>query len=377
MDFQAEFPQDDDLIYLNHAAVAPWPKRTQQAVQSFANENLTFGATHYPDWLKTEQQLRENLRQLINASSTDEIALVKNTSEALSVVAYGIQWQSGDEVIISNEEFPSNAIVWESLAQYGVRTIKVDLYANDLSPEQNLVNAITDKTRLLSISSVQYASGTTLDLKQLGQACKDAGIYFCVDAIQSLGALPMDVQTIQADFVMADGHKWMLGPEGLGVFYCRQAIMPDLKLHQYGWHMIKAAGNYDAQTWEIAETAKRFECGSPNMLGAYALNASLSLLLEVGLEKVAQKVKNNTQYLRAQIDQHDRLELISPAASNRIAGITTFKVKDADQKALYQTLMQHHLICANRGGGIRFSPHFYQSETLINRAMERLFSLLD
>ena len=374
MDFQSEFPQDTDLIYLNHAAVAPWPKRTQEAVQNFANENLVLGATHYPDWLKTEQSLRENLKSLINARSTDEIALVKNTSEALSVVAYGIDWQPGDEIIISNEEFPSNSIVWESLSQFGVKTVKVDLYANELSPEENLTKAINDKTRLLSISSVQYASGTTMDLKTIGKACKQADIYFCVDAIQSLGALPMDAQAIQADFIMADGHKWMLGPEGLGLFYCRKEVMADLTIRQFGWHMIKEAGNYDADSWQVADTAKRFECGSPNMLGAYALNASLSLILEVGMNTISSNIIENTKYLRALIEQEDKLELISFNDPDRIAGITTFKVNGADQKALYQTLMKNNLICANRGGGIRFSPHFYQTEALLDRAIERLLS---
>ncbi len=376
MDFQAEFPQDPQIIYLNHAAVAPWPMRARDAVQNFANENLVSGASYYPQWLKTEQQLRENLKALLNARSTDEIALVKNTSEALSVVAHGLPWQDGDEVIISDEEFPSNAIVWESLARHGVKTIKVNLYANDLSPEQNLINAITDKTRLLSISSVQYASGTALDLATLGKACRDADIYFCVDAIQSLGALPMDVKAIQADFVMADGHKWMLGPEGLGVFYCRAEIMDDLTLNQYGWHMIEQAGNYDSQTWSIAKTAKRFECGSPNMLGAYALNASLSLLLEVGLDNVAQRIKHNTGFLRDLISQTPQLTLLSQNNPSRAAGITTFSVNSKDQKAVYQTCMQNHLICANRGGGIRFSPHFYQDEALIQRGVERLLRLV-
>lgn len=376
MDFQAEFPQDPDLIYLNHAAVAPWPKRAQEAVQKFATENLTHGAAHYPEWLKIEQSLRENLKTLINAQSIDEIALLKNTSEALSVVAYGLDWQPGDEIIISNEEFPSNAIVWESLSKFGVKTIKVDLYDNDKSPEENLIAAITNKTRLLSISSVQYASGTVLDLAQLGHACKDRNIYFCVDAIQSLGALPMDVQQIQADFVMADGHKWMLGPEGLGLFYCKKSLLNTLKLHQFGWHMVKEAGNYDAAQWEIAPTAKRFECGSPNMLGAYAFNASLSLLLDVGMETIAQKISDNTHYLREQINQHPKLELLSKSRQPLVSGITTFKAKGVDQTAFYKTLMQNNIICANRGGGIRFSPHFYQNEQTINRAIERLDELL-
>ena len=150
--------------------------------------------------------------------------------------------------------------------------------------------------------------------------------------------------------------------------------MADLTIRQFGWHMIKEAGNYDSKSWQVADTAKRFECGSPNMLGAYALNASISLILEVGMNTISSNIIENTKYLRALIEQEDKLELISFNDPDRIAGITTFKVNGADQKALYQTLMKNNLICANRGGGIRFSPHFYQTDALLDRAIERLLS---
>ncbi|MCP5325663.1 MAG: aminotransferase class V-fold PLP-dependent enzyme [Oceanospirillaceae bacterium] len=370
MPYQHEFPQKDGLVYLNHAAVAPWPQRSYAAIEAFSRENVTFGATHYPQWMKTEQQLRERLKTLLNASSSDEIALQKNTSEALSVIAYGIDWQAGDEIIISDEEFPSNRIVWESLAQYGVKLLQINLEGPE--PEQNLLNAITGKTRLLAISSVQYASGIALDLSRLGAACKQQNILFCVDAIQSLGVLPMDVDAINADFVVADGHKWLLGPEGLAVFYCRHTRQEQLKLHQYGWHMLADAGNYTTKTWRSAENARRFECGSPNMLAAHALNASLGLLLEVGVDVIEGRVRQLSHYLRKQLQQEPDIKLLSPQADRFTAGITTFHVEGVNQQALYQALMKAEVICANRGGGIRFSPHFYQTEALLDEALVRL-----
>ncbi|MGZ8928743.1 MAG: aminotransferase class V-fold PLP-dependent enzyme, partial [Methylobacter sp.] len=205
-----EFPLADKLIYLNHAAVGVWPKRTCTAVKRFAEENMRYGARNYPAWLHKEMELRRQFQALINAPSPDDIALVKNTSEALSFVAYGLDWRAGDNVVSSNEEFPSNRLPWQSLADRGVEFRQADLAAAG-SPEDALFALVDRRTRLLTISSIQFASGLRLDLDKIGAFCKQRNILFCVDAIQSLGAVQFDVQACGADFVMADGHKWMLG----------------------------------------------------------------------------------------------------------------------------------------------------------------------
>ena len=247
-----EFPQSDDIIYLNHAAVGPWPLRTARAVQQFAEENLRQGARAYPQWLHTERALRAQLQRLVNAPSIDDIALLKNTSEALSVIAHGLSWRRGDNVVLCTQEFPSNRIVWESLREFGVecRIVPIDIKTED--PEAALLSAVDAHTRLLAVSSVQYASGLRMDLQQLGDFCHDHGVLFCVDAIQSLGALPFDVQAVHADFVVADGHKWLLGPEGLAVFYCRAELRPQLRLHQFGWHMVEHHDDFDRLDWTPA-----------------------------------------------------------------------------------------------------------------------------
>jgi len=271
-----EFALSADLCYLNHAAIAPWPQRTVAAVQRFAQENGESGSRYYPRWLDVEQQLRQQLAVLLNAGNVNEIALLKNTSEALSVVAWGIDWRSGDQVIISDQEFPSNRIVWESLRPLGVEVVEVNISDTD-DPEAAIVRCINPRTRLVSLSSVQFSSGLALDLPPIGAACREHGVAFCVDAIQSLGAKPFDVQGCQADFVMADGHKWMLGPEGLALFFCSHAWLERLSLKQFGWHMVEAIGDYERKDWQPASSARRFECGSPNMLGIHALHA-LSLI---------------------------------------------------------------------------------------------------
>ncbi|AEG01674.1 aminotransferase class V-fold PLP-dependent enzyme [Methylomonas methanica] len=363
-----EFPLTDHLIYLNHAAVAPWPKRTRDAVIAFAEQNSRFGSHYYLDWLKKEVELRRQLQSLLNAPSSDDIALVKNTSEALSFVAYGLPWQPGDNIVSSNEEFPSNRLAWQSLADQGVEFRQADLNSAG-TPEDALFALVDGNTRLLTISSIQFASGLRMDLPRIGEFCKQRGILFCVDAIQSLGAVQFDAQACQADFVMADGHKWLFGPEGLAVFYSTAAARAKLKLTQYGWHMMKDTHNYENVPWEIHPGARRFECGSPNMLGIHALSASLSLLLEIGMANVEALVIERSDYLKAAIAAHPQLVLLSGQQSKLKSGIVVFKHQSHDNQALYQHLQQNGVVCALRGGGIRFSPHFYNSFAEMDRAL--------
>ena len=365
--YEEEFPLDPQICYLNHAAVAPWPTRTRLAVSDFATENNTLGATHYPRWMSKEFELRQQLKQLLNAPSTDDIAFQKNTSEGLSTIAYGINWNPGDEVIITNQEFPSNRIVWESLNKFGVKVIEADITTN--LPEQAILDSINKNTRLLSVSSVQFGTGIRLNLHQLGEQCRKKNILFCIDAIQSVGALETDVTAIQADFLVADAHKWMLGPEGIAVMYVAENARDKLSLNEFGWHMVAKVGDYDEKSWEIARSARRFECGSPNMLGIFALSASLSLLLEAGIETVEAAILENTRYLIELLSQRSDITLISPTESSRRAGIVNFTVAGQDGGDLFNHLKAQQVVCAHRGGGIRFSPHFYTPKSVLEKAV--------
>ncbi len=366
-----EFPLTDSLIYLNHAAVAPWPMRTSKAVMAFAEQNTLYGSHFYPDWLKKETELHVQLQLLLNAPSADDIALVKNTSEALSLVAYGLEWRSGDNIVSSNEEFPSNRMPWQSLENQGVEFRQADL-SSASSPEDALFSLVDSNTRLLTISSIQFATGLRMDLEKIGNFCKRHKILFCIDAIQSLGAVQFDVQAYQADFVMADGHKWMFGPEGLGVFYSTPAARDKLRLTQFGWHMVKDCHNYENAPWEIHPTARRFECGSPNMLGIHALSASLSLLLEAGMDVVEAMVIEKSDYLIEEIHKNDRLTLLSRRREHLKSGIITFRHKAIANEVLYSFLQGNGVVCAMRGGGIRFSPHFYNTTEEIDNALALL-----
>ncbi len=370
-----EFQLSNDIVHLNHAAVGPWPRRTVQAITRFAYENMNLGSQHYLRWQRTEQELRVLLQWLINAPSSDDIALLKNTSEGLSVIAYGIDWQPGDNIICARQEFPSNRVVWESLRdRFDIDVRLADLDAAE-SPEDALLNLVDERTRLLAVSAVQYATGLRMDLGKLGEFCRTQQILFCVDAIQQLGALPFDAQAVHADFVVADSHKWMLAPEGVALFYCRAELREKLRLTQYGWHMLQDLGNYDRLDWKPAATARRFECGSANTLGQYALHASLTLIKETGLQQIDESISRNIEYL---IDKLENMGCLinTPKVRQQRAGILSFKHPALDSHALYQQLQSRGILCAARGGGVRFSPHFHTTRDDLDRTLQHLENII-
>ena len=369
MDHEREFALSPRVLHLNHAGIGPWPRRSFAAVREFAEENLRFGSLRCGSWDKRVAQLRESLRGLLGAASPDEIALTKNTSEGVSLVACGLDWRRGDNVVVGRQEFPSNRIAWEALVRrHGVEVRLADISGDN--PEQSLVARMNGKTRLLSVSSIQYATGYRVDLAQLGQACRRFNSLFCIDAIQSLGAVPFNARDVGADFVCADGHKWLLSPEGTGIFYCRREHIKTLRLHQFGWHMTTTPHAYDDPRWRAASSARRFECGSLNHLGFIALAAAVDLLNEAGLESIHLEIEKKVSYLIDNLDKK-MFKLITPRASGQRGGILTVRA-DADNQALFSHLSAHGVLCAKRAGGIRLSPHFYTPQATLDRVLELL-----
>lgn len=364
-----EFPVSKQLVYLNHAAVAPLPRRCGEALKAFADEYVECGTRNYQQWAQHSVQLHHDLATFINAESADDIALLKNTSEGISVVAMGFPWQHGDVVLSSDEEFPSNRIPWQALADQGVEFREVTLRHADKTPEQVLIDAMSDDVRMLAVSAVQYASGLRLDLEVLGAACKERDIAFCVDAIQMLGALPCDVQAANIDFLMADAHKWLLGPEGIALFYCSPAWRDRIKLFQYGWHMVEKYGEFDQKEWSPAASARRFENGTPNVLGIRGFAASLSLLNEIGIERIERRILSNTALMHDVIRSSNNLDAIYTDEASMRSGIVVFRHRQCSPARLFEYLRDKNIMCAERGGGIRFSPHVYNTDEEIRSAL--------
>lgn len=373
LSLEREFPQDPGLIYLNHAALGPWPKRCGDAIQAFAKQNVYRGAADYEIWYRTEAALREKLAWLINAPTHKDIAIMKNTSECLSAIAWGLDWKPGDNLVVGRQEFPSNLLPWRALKRVGVETREVDLY-QDKEPEILLMDAIDENTRLLSVSAVQFDTGLAMDLERLGQACEDRGILFCVDAIQGLGALPFDVQAVKAHFVAADGHKWLLAPEGAALFYIAEEVRESLSLYQQGWRMVDDYFVFDRSDWTPSKSARRFEAGSGNTLGMIGLDASLSLFQDLGIDTVSERLTRNARLLMDGLGDISGVRLITPDEPGRFAGIVTFKIKGVKDQDVHRGLVDKGIVCSVRNG-VRLAPGFYHCSDQMLATVESVAGL--
>jgi len=329
----------------------------------------------YRAWLARENRLREDLAELTGARSSSDIALLKNTSEGICAVAFGLEWMPGDNIVLPVGEFPSNRLPWLAQAEKGVEIREIDIRAGD-NAEQALLAAIDDRTKLLTVSAVQWNDGFKLDLQELGAACRQRNVLFFVDAIQQLGALPMNVESCHIDFLAADAHKWLLAPEGIAVFYSSESARPQLQLLQQGWHMFEHPWDFERDDWSPASSAKRFEAGSPNTVGQAALHASVQLLLNYGMENVGNRVLSNTDFLLTELGKFNGVKVTSHESPERRSGIVSFKLESEPLVRLYSRLSDAGVSAVVRGDSIRLSPHFYQGKKQLFQFLEVLGSAL-
>jgi len=370
-----QFPGLAAGMYFNHAAIGPWPRCAAVAVQEFAEENLQRGPAGYARWIRRENELREALARLVGAPAGDSIALLKNTTEGISTVAWGLDWRTGDNIVLPCSEFPSNRLPWLAQAAHGVQVREVDIRAAR-DAEAALLEAVDASTRVLTVSAVQWSDGFRLDLQRLGDGCRARQVLFFVDAIQQLGALPVDVTACHIDFLAADAHKWLLGPEGIAPFYSSGRGRAELTLRQQGWHMFENPWDFERDDWTPADSARRFEAGSPNSTGQAALSASVGLLLEYGMERVGARVLQNTDYLLERLGRLKGLQVLSRSEPGRRSGIVSFRSEAIPARHLYRELGALGTTCAVRGGAVRLSPHFYQDEKMLETFMDQLTGLL-
>ena len=354
---------------MDHARVAPLPRPVQVAITAFAEEACEQGTAHYSEWLKETEIVRARFAKLINADP-GEVAFVKNTSEGLSIVANGIDWQEGDNVVVPDIEFPANVYPWMNLKRRGVEVRFVKAVRGRV-PFEQITAQVNSRTRVLSISSVEFNSGFRNDLKRIGEFCKEKEIYFCVDAIQSLGVIPMDVKACHIDFLAADGHKWMLSVEGLGGFYISKEVLDDIHPAVVGWDSVINSADYGNYDFTLKPDASRFEEGSFNTLSIYAFGAALALLLETGIEHIEQRVLHLGDHIIKHL-QERKLKILSSTEPGERSGSVCF-AGGIDYKKLASFLRENHVIVSVRDHFVRISPHFYNTEDEI----DRFFTLLD
>ncbi len=365
LQYADEFPVRQRLIYLNHAAVSPLCRPAAEAMRWMAADAMEYGSLHYGQWLETYEGVRVAAARLIGAART-EIALMKNTSEGIATISMGVDWHAGDKVVAFREEFPANYYPWKRLEETGVRVE----WLSYLDPLDRIDEACRG-ARLLAISFVQNLSGHRVDLEAIGEICRRHGCAFLVDAIQGLGAFPVDVRRAHIDALAADGHKWMLGPEGCGILFVSQEFQEQVRPVEFGWTNVAGYADYASRDMTLRPDAGRYECGTLNTIGCYGLRASIELLLEVGVAAVARAVQRLGDMIAEGV-QAKGFELLGQRTPANGAGIVSFRKAGQEATAIVQKLKAAGVTAAPRNGWVRVSPHFYISPDDIGRLLEAL-----
>jgi selenocysteine lyase/cysteine desulfurase len=364
------FPITKEYTFLNCAAVSPMALPVKEAIEKCADDQSERDTAAYiEEWHACEARVREKLARLTGGSA-EEIALLGNTSDGLATVASGLKWNDGDSVVICNLEFPANVYPWLNLQdRHGVRVQIVPARDGRVLPE-DLFAAADERTRVIAVSYVQWTTGLRMDLESIGRFCKERGIYFVVDAIQGLGALEFDVVRFKVDFLSTGSYKYLLGPPGVGCFYCRKELLTDVWPSRVGHRNVVDGMNLDYKL-NLWPSAKRFEAGAMNYLGLHGLDASLDIIEKAGLENIERHVLRLTDLLIERL-QEKGYRVISSLLPRERSGIVSFAHLGHDSEELLRRLSEAKVVVSLRDGAIRASAHLYNNEEDIERLVEAL-----
>jgi cysteine desulfurase / selenocysteine lyase len=363
--------------YFDHAAMCALPQPAADAFQNWLTEAIDIGGPVWGQWVRGIESARATAAKMIGAQP-DEIALVSNTTSGISLVAEGLHWREGDNVVTFADEFPSNLYPWMNLASCGVETRRVVNDVSGRSDLEALSAACDNRTRIVTVSWVGFASGYRHDIQRIAQIAHEHGALVFIDAIQALGAFPLDVDEVGVDFMAADGHKWLLGPEGAGIAYIRREHLNKLRPIGPGWHSVNPGQEFTHIELKMREGAARYETGSQNSGGILALGASLEMLQELGAHNLAAAVLDITDQACEQLRQIGAKIISDRRPDHRNgeqrSGIIAFEMPGREPMALKRFAGRQNVVFGCRAGRLRISPHAYNNEEDLDRLVEALTS---
>ncbi|MEE8168886.1 MAG: aminotransferase class V-fold PLP-dependent enzyme [Candidatus Hydrothermarchaeales archaeon] len=365
MDFQevrALFPITREYLYFDASSLAPYSKPVLEALNRFDAQQRDYGSAYFDKWGEEVEDCRRRIAELVGAKQS-EIALTKNTSEGVNLVALLLDWKKGDNVVATNVDFPANVYPFLNLRNKGVE-VKFIPGEKGITP-RDVEEHIDRHTRLVTLSHVMYRDGFRLNVEEIGRICREQDVYFHVNATQSLGALELNVEKAKIDFLSAAGYKWLLSPLGSGFFFVREELLDGSPV--LGWRSVKEPLAFNATEYEVADSARRFELGSLDIAAFLGMRAALELLAKIGLKKVEKRVLQLSSILSEELADLGE-ELLSDPKENR-SGIVSIK-KEATKEELLK-----NKVVATVVDYIRFSPHIYNDEGDIHKLIEVLKKL--
>ncbi len=368
-----EFPVRDRCLYLDHAALSPLPRSVAQAMRERIGQRENAGRLAEEDWAHHAMTCR-HLGAELTAAAPEDVAIVGSTSIGLSLIAQGIEWQPGDEVVVGDEEFAANAAPWLALERRGVRVVRFPQPGGRVRLE-DVAKAVGPATRIVSVSWVSFHTGWVAPLAQLGALCRENGAFLVVDAIQGLGILPMDVRALGVDALVAGAHTWLLGPEGIALLVTRPAFRSQLRPVLAGWRNTGLGpDDFFLQELTFHLDGRRFEPGTADGAAVAGLAAALDLLTQVGTDVVQTRVEMLIRQLMRILIAHG-WELFSPGPGHPVAGIVAARHPRVEPTEAVRRLAERHIVCSVREGFVRFSPHFYTTRgelEALDRILEKI-----
>ena len=357
---RSNFSHLDRWIFLNHAGVSPLPRPVVEAMGSLLDDVAENAGANEPRWAARETELRDNLARILNCTAP-EIAFVKNTSEGISIVSNGIDWRPGDNAIISDVEFPANVYPWLALERKGIEIRFVHEREDGRVAAEDVRALVDDRTRAVSLSLVEYASGFRIPAEEIGEFCRKRGVLFVLDAFQTVGALRVDAQALHADAIVSAFHKWLLGPEGIGFLYTRKEAMDRIAVTEWGWKSVTVPYTTFDYRLDPKPDASRYECGTPNTVGMYGSAAAVDFYLESGIEEVETRLIELTDWLCARLVERG-CRIFTPRGEGEKSGIVCFDHPDRPTDELIRTLIANRVVVRKRAGRVRVAPHYYNRE---------------
>lgn len=373
---EREFPHAAESIYLNAASVTPIPSSAAREIDAYQRRRVRVHELTEADFSEPLRRSRAAAARLIGADE-DEIALGWNTSYGINLAALGLRGEKRRRIVVSDGEFPANVYPWMSLEEYSLEVVPAN--PRGLPDEERLLEHLDHPdVAVFALSSVQFASGYLADVARFGRFCRDREILFVVDAIQSVGQVPIDVREAKIDVLAAGGHKWLLSPFGTGFAYVRRELHETLEPRVIGWTSMKAAENIASLTdyrWELREGARRYEVATLPLQDFACFAASLELLLEVGVDRIRAHQDWILEPLLEWLNEHPAVQVASDLSPARRSGILGVRPPSAER--VFEALTGAGVVCASREGVIRLSPHLYNTREEIERVVEILSELGD
>lgn len=368
-----EFPVAGRGVFLAHAGVCPLPRRVAEAMQAYEEASMLedqYEAQHGD----LVEETRAAAARLIGAKPT-EVALVGPTSLALSYLAAGLPWRRGDNVVVYFDDYPSNVYPWMALAERGVEVRMLNIRELGKVRAVDVQGQVDERTRVVSLASAHYLSGWRVNLDAIGRHLRSRGILLCVDAIQTLGAFPLSVEHV--DLLAADAHKWMLGPCAAGIMYVKEDLQDRLRPIVHGWHNVECPRFLTQEDLVLRRDARRYEVGTHNLAGLAGFRAALGLLGELGVEAIGSELARKRAWLVPELVARGFTVLQASTPPENTGGVTSFHRPGEDMAALYRRLRAAGVTPSLRNlpGGqavVRFSPHFYNTDAELRRALEVL-----